>query len=219
MTTTAWRADPYSDALRTGRGPLFLRRGDGRLMPLDVERWCDAPDAADLTVLRRCRGPVLDIGCGPGRLVAALGTQGRKALGIDVSPEAVARTVRAGGAALCRSVFDPLPEEGRWGTVLLIDGNIGIGGDPVALLRRVAELTAPRAALIAEAAVEDIDERCEVRVDNGRGERGAPFSWARVGIRALRIHATTAGWSVVRQWDMAGRAFVELCRPPRSRRP
>ncbi|NUL34900.1 class I SAM-dependent methyltransferase, partial [Streptomyces lunaelactis] len=111
MTAPAWQADPYTDALRTGRGPLFLRRPDGWLLPLEVERWCAAPDAADLTVLERCRGAVLDIGCGPGRLVTALAELGRPTLGIDVSPEAVARTVRTGGSALHRSVFDPLPRE------------------------------------------------------------------------------------------------------------
>ena len=35
-------------------------------------------------------------------------------------------------------MFEPLPGEGRWGTVLLLDGNVGIGGDPVALLERAA---------------------------------------------------------------------------------
>ena len=30
---------------------------------------------------------------------------------------------------LHRSVFDRLPGTGRWGTVLLLDGNLGIGGD------------------------------------------------------------------------------------------
>ena len=42
----------------------------------------------------------------------------------------------AGGPALVRSVFETLPGEGRWDTVLLMDGNIGIGGDPAALLGR-----------------------------------------------------------------------------------
>lgn len=142
--------DPYTDALRTGRGPLFLRRPDGWLLPLEVERWCAAPDAADLTVLECCRGTVLDIGCGPGRLVAALAALGRPTLGIDVSPEAVARTVRTGGSALRRSVFDPLPREGSWGTTLLIDRNIGIGGDPGALLGRVAHLVADDGVLLRD---------------------------------------------------------------------
>ncbi|MFG2755571.1 methyltransferase domain-containing protein [Streptomyces wuyuanensis] len=219
MTATAWRADPYTEALRTGRGPLFLRRRDGWLLPLEVERWCEGPDSADLTVLRRCHGPVLDIGCGPGRLVVALPARGHRALGIDVSPEAVARTLRAGGTALLRSVFEPVPDEGRWGTALLIDGNIGIGGDPAALLRRAAEVTAPGAVLIAEASAEDedADERVEVSVVNGTGERGAPFPWARLGARALCGHAAAAGWTPARRWTAAGRSFVEL-RGPSQRR-
>ncbi|MEV7521967.1 methyltransferase domain-containing protein [Streptomyces sp. NPDC091371] len=211
---TAWRADPYADALRTGRGPLYLRRTDGWLLPLEVERWCAAPDAADLSVLGRCRGAVLDIGCGPGRLVAALAARGHRALGIDVSPEAVAHTGRLGGLALCRSVFEPLPGEGRWDTTLLMDGNIGIGGDPAALLRRLDELTGPGAAVIAECLAVDVDDTCEVRLDDGRGRLGAPFPWARVGARALRRHAGAAGWACPGQWSVAGRVFVALTRAP-----
>ncbi|WP_149179252.1 methyltransferase domain-containing protein [Streptomyces sp. TRM49041] len=212
MTAIAWRADPYTDALRTGRGPLYLRRGDGWLLPLDVERWCAAPDDADATVLARCRGPVLDVGCGPGRLVAALAARGGPALGIDVSRAAVERTVRAGGTALCRSVFDPLPKEGRWGTVLLIDGNIGIGGDPVALLARVAELLAPDGTLIAETAAQDVDERAEVHVEDAHGTRGSTFSWARVGTSALSRYARRAGWTPVDHWRAGDRTFVQLRR-------
>ncbi|MFE9727920.1 class I SAM-dependent methyltransferase [Streptomyces sp. NPDC005794] len=208
----AWRADPYTDALRTGRGPLFLSRGDGWLLPLEVERWCGAPDAADATVLDRCRGPVLDVGCGPGRLVAALAALGIPALGIDVSAAAVDRTVQTGGTALCRSVFDPLPSEGRWGTVLLIDGNIGIGGDPAALLLRIAELIAPDGKLIVEVAAPEVDERIQVRVDDGRGARGAAFPWARTGAEALRTSTEATGWTGQERWRTEGRRFVSLSR-------
>ncbi|MEW5530611.1 class I SAM-dependent methyltransferase [Streptomyces virginiae] len=210
--TRAWQADPYAVALRTGQGPLFLRRRDGWLLPLEVERWCAEPDAADDTVLARCTGPVLDIGCGPGRLVTALARLGHTALGVDVTPEAVARTVRAGGSALCRSVFDPLPREGRWGTVLLIDGNIGIGGDPAALMRRAAELTAPGGSLLVEVATTDVDERVEVHVEDGSGGRGASFWWARLGARALCAEARAAGWTPYDTWQTAGRHFVHLTR-------
>ncbi|MBC2902021.1 class I SAM-dependent methyltransferase [Streptomyces cupreus] len=206
-----WSADPYTDALRTGRGPLFLRRTDGWLLPLDVERWCAEADAADLEVLRRCEGAVLDVGCGPGRLVAALGAQGRRALGIDVSEAAVARTVRLGGQALRRSVFDPLPAEGRWGTALLIDGNVGIGGDPGALLDRVARLLCPGGLLIVETVPGlDLDERVLVHVTDARGAAGTPFPWARLGTPALLRLAERAGWCAVGQWTVGGRSFAAL---------
>lgn len=55
-----WATDPYANALRSGRGPLYLRRSDGWLLPLDVERWCAEADAADLSALRRCEGAVLE---------------------------------------------------------------------------------------------------------------------------------------------------------------
>ncbi|MFE6036771.1 class I SAM-dependent methyltransferase [Streptomyces sp. NPDC056452] len=214
---TSWGTDPYANALRNGHGPLFLRRTDGWLLPLDVERWCADADAADLSALRRCEGPVLDIGCGPGRLVAALAARGHRALGIDVSEAAVDRTLRLGAAALHRSVFEPLPGEGRWGTVLLVDGNIGIGGDPRQLLHRTADLLAPGGLLIAETAPQDIDERVRVHLDDGRASgpgpaRTAPFPWARLGTPALMRYARPHGLHCVAQWDAAGRSFVSLRR-------
>ncbi|MDQ1034145.1 SAM-dependent methyltransferase [Streptomyces sp. V3I8] len=207
----AWSsADPYTRALRTGRGPLFLRRADGWLLPLEVERWCARADAVDLDILGRCEGSVLDVGCGPGRLVAELAGQGRRVLGIDVSAAAVTRTTRLGGPALHRSVFEPLPAEGRWNTVLLVDGNVGIGGDPRALLARTGQLLAPGGLLIAEAVSSDVDERVRVHITDAHGSPGTPFPWARVGTRALLRYAARADWTVVDQWTSGGRSFVSL---------
>ncbi|MDF2267535.1 class I SAM-dependent methyltransferase [Streptomyces coacervatus] len=233
-----WSTDPYAHALRTGQGPLYLRRADGWLLLLEIERWCAAPDAADLEVLRRCEGPVLDVGCGPGRLVAALSRAPSRgagncatshngaaddrrhavALGIDVSEAAITRTITRGGTALHRSVFEPLPAEGHWGTVLLIDGNIGIGGDPQALLDRIAQLLAPGGLLIAETVPDpDVDEQALVHVTDARGAAGHPFPWARLGTSALLRHANR--WRAVDQWTAGGRCFVALrSRSSRSRK-
>ncbi|WP_329128601.1 class I SAM-dependent methyltransferase [Streptomyces sp. NBC_01476] len=213
--TRAWStADPYATALRAGHGPLFLHRADGWLLPLDVERWCAGPDDADRTVLAACRGATLDIGCGPGRMVTALAEGSRPALGIDVSTEAVRRTRAAGGAALLRSVFEPLPQEGHWRTALLIDGNIGIGGDPGALLSRVRQLVHSHGTLIVEAApvglADDLDERTPVRLHDGTGAHGAAFPWTRVGPTALIRHATAAGWAPATAWSRDDRRFVAL---------
>nr|WP_246203496.1 class I SAM-dependent methyltransferase [Streptomyces tailanensis] len=213
-----WTDDPYAQALRTGRGPLYLRRlephahGTAELIPLDVERWCAAPDAADTSVLHRCTGPVLDVGCGPGRLVGALAARGVPALGVDVSPAAVTRTRRHGGAALRRSVFDRLPREGRWGTILLMDGNVGIGGDLATLLARLHDLVRPGGRLLAEAADEDVNQRLTVRVEDAHGRHGRPFPWARVGTTALLHAADSTGWILTGRWSADGRPFVELHR-------
>lgn len=209
-----WSADPYSRALRTGRGPLFLRRADGWLLLLEIERWCADADAVDLEVVRRCEGAVLDVGCGPGRLVAALAARGWPVLGIDVSEAAVARTLGLGGQALNRSVFEPLPGEGRWGTALLMDGNIGIGGDPRGLLTRVRQLLSPGGLLIAETAPDpNVDERVQVHVTDTRGATGTPFPWARVGTQALLRHAHRTGWHPTAQWAIGERHFVSLRSP------
>jgi SAM-dependent methyltransferase len=214
-----WTNDPYDRALCAGRGPLYLRRmtphaeGTAELLPLDVERFCAVPDAADKGVLHRCTGPVLDVGCGPGRLVAALAARGVPALGVDVSPSAIARTRRQGGTALQRSVFDRLPREGRWGTVLLMDGNVGIGGDPTALLTRLRGLLRPGGCMLAEAAPQDVEERLIVRVEDAQGRHGRSFPWARVGTTALVHAADATGWILTGRWTSDGRSFVELRRP------
>jgi SAM-dependent methyltransferase len=179
-----------------------------------VERWCADADSVDLAVLDRCEGAVLDIGCGPGRLVAALAARGRHVLGIDVSEAAVARTARLGGSVLRRNVFEPVPGEGRWGTALLMDGNVGIGGDPRALLGRLARLVVPGGLLIAETSPVDLDERVDVQVVRIAGARdtatGTPFPWARLGTPALLRHAARTGWRAVDHWTAGGRCFAAL---------
>ncbi len=107
-------------------------------------------DADDLGLLGHCVGPTIDVGCGPGRLTAALADRGHPVLGIDVAHACVAQALGRGGVVLRRDVFGPLPGEGRWRTALLADGAVGIGADPVGLLRRVRRLLDPRGRVVVE---------------------------------------------------------------------
>jgi SAM-dependent methyltransferase len=215
VTTAAWPVGLYEDALRSGGGHLLLRYGD-RAEPMDVVRWCAVPDAADHDLLARCGGPTLDVGCGPGRLVAALAARGIPALGVDIAPVAVALTLASGGLVLRRSVFDRVPGEGRWATVLLADGNVGIGGDPRALLGRIRDLLHPRGRALVEVEPQEVDEQVLARVEDAQGRLSEPFPWARLGSAAAARIATQAGLSVTARWSREGRCFLALTRATRS---
>lgn len=168
--------------------------GAPRLLP--VADWTRRADHHDDALLSLCEGPTLDIGCGPGRLVERLLALGHVALGIDVVPEAVAQTVRRGAAALHRNVFDSLPGEGRWGTALLADGNIGIGGDPVALLSRVRQLLDPRGRVVVELAAPGTGLTRTRAVISCDGIRSRPFEWAVVGMDVAADVAAEVGLRV-----------------------
>ena len=151
--------------------------------------------SGDVSLLDLCVGPTLDVGCGPGRLTRLLAERGEIVLGIDVVPEAIWQTRHRGVVAILRDVFERVPAEGRWQTVLLADGNIGIGGDPVRLLRRIAQLLAPGGRVVADVAPPGTGLRSgEVCLSAG-GLTSEPFPWAVVGADAVDDVAAEAGFT------------------------
>lgn len=170
-----------------------LRVDGGGTIALDVDRWRSAPDPAESALLEGLDDPVLDIGCGPGRVPSALAAAGRLVLGIDAAASAANEASRDGAPVLRRSVFSPLPGEGRWGTALLLDGNIGIGGDPTRLLRRCRELVRPGGLVLAEVAAPGTPtESMTVRVEVP-GDAGPWFAWAVVGVDGWTALTAEAG--------------------------
>ena len=162
-------------------------------MALDLGDWTHQADDEDLAMLGLCDGPTLDVGCGPGRLTEALGLMGHLVLGIDVTREAVGQAVRRGGAAIHRDVFSPLPGEGRWFTALLADGNVGIGGDPVALLHRLRQVLDPRGRIVVELAAPGTEHRTGRAVLRDRGLVAQIFPWSVVGVDDIDDIAREAG--------------------------
>jgi SAM-dependent methyltransferase len=190
-----------------GLGQVEIEHEDGRTERLPVDQWRYGRPGDD-ALLGRCEGPTLDVGSGPGRLTVALAERGLPALGIDVTPYAVEMTRAAGGLALLRDVFDRIPGAGRWQTVLLADGNIGIGGDPPVLLRRVATLVGRTGRAIAE--LEPAETHTEwIRL---RDERQVSdwFRWSHVGSDAIEEYAAEASLAVKGIWTEASRWFAEL---------
>ena len=210
-TGVAWPDDEvFAHALHHGTG-LDLLHHNGQRIPLAVDRWLAAPDSADESLLQRCAGRTLDVGCGPGRFSIALGQRGIFCLGIDVTIKAVELARSRGANVLCASVFDPLPAEGEWDTVLFADGNLGIAGDPDRLLARAYALLRPGGALLLEAAPGDVDEVVPVQLSNGKGNSSV-FHWAHVGSRAALHRAQEAGFDHTHTWHLDSRVFLSFAR-------
>jgi glycosyltransferase A (GT-A) superfamily protein (DUF2064 family) len=179
-------------------------------LPMDISRWSGAADPVDMLVVARCVPPVIDLGCGPGRMVQALTESGRPALGVDMSSVAVELSRARGGLALRRRIDDPLPAEGRWGTALLMDTNVGLGGDVASLLARCIRLVLPGGLIICE--VDPVPGRHEVHTVVLRTQRATspPLTWSRIGASALLDVATSLDLLLVEEWTSGERAFVAL---------
>jgi SAM-dependent methyltransferase len=170
--------------------------------------WMGGVTPADERVLARCVAPVLDAGCGPARHVEALAGHGVPALGVDISGHLLDLARAKNVAVLERSIFDRVPGTGRWGSVLLLDGNLGIGGDPVSLLRRVAELVRPGGRVLVEFDAPGGGRgRTEARVELD-GRPGPWFGWAQVGVcQAEQIAAACDDLELVDVWHDDRRWF------------
>ena len=184
----------------------------GACRELDIDRWLAEADDVDHRLLARARGPVIDIGCGPGRHVEALTMRSTDALGIDLSPDFVALAQARDRRVLLRSVFDPLPREALWQSALLLDGSIGIGGNPAALLRRVCDLLVSGGrALIETAGPEDTSDRVTMSLESHDGG-DSWFDWATLAASDIGPLTRSTTFELTDQWQDGDRWFAQLDR-------
>ena len=139
-------------------------------------------------------------------------TRGVNVLGIDAAPSAIACAHACGRRVVQRSVFDPIPGEGSWATVLLFDGNIGIGGAPTVLLHRVRELMNEDGCVVVE--LEPPGAGLELGVVEFEVATGMIgwFPWCWVGVEEIAHLANGAGLRVDETRAVDGRWFAWLRR-------
>lgn len=195
----------------------MLRHVNGRVQELPIANWLGGLGADhnfDSAVVALCEGRTLDLACGPGRLVCQLISRGIPALGVDWSAQAVKLALSRGAPIVNADIFGPLPDTGHWDTVLLADGNIGVGGDPLRLLARAGELLARRGRCIVEFDTTPTGVSVDwVRLETSHSI-GPWFRWASVGIGSAAALARRVGLEVDAVHHIGERVVAILTPPP-----
>ena len=145
-TPVATRVHPmrlYGEGLLPDGGEaaaITVRMSDGTHAPLALDRFLAPADATDEAILAELAGPVLDVGCGPGAICTR--SRGAACSGSASTSRPPPSRSRARAARTRSSARSSTRSRGAgtWRSALLLDGNIGIGGDPVRLLERVRSL-------------------------------------------------------------------------------
>ena len=182
---------------------------DGSRRQLPLRRWLRSVPEEEEMLLDRVVSPALDVGCGAGRHLEALHQRGIEATGVEVSRYAVAIARERAASVIHGSVFD-VPGDPCWNTALLLDGNIGIGGEPERLLTKIAELLLPGGRILVELEPPDVESRTlNIRLE-GPGDISEWFPWAWVSINAIDSVAGGTGLTAVDRWSVDGRWFAQL---------
>ncbi|MEV6342202.1 methyltransferase domain-containing protein [Actinoplanes sp. NPDC051851] len=159
-------------AVRTGIGPRplaggrlprpvieVIERDDGLINGAPADHYLDEPDAwqpHDHRALRLCRGHVLDIGVGAGRIAIELQSRGMAVTGLDTSRGAIEVSRRRGLRDTVLATVDEYARAAaRYDTFLLLGNNLGLLESreraPV-MLDALARLANPGARILAQGA-------------------------------------------------------------------
>lgn len=158
------RADPLGRAMvdfaRGEPGTLVYRDGaavrDGRVEEYYFTPASEWPERRhhDLAWLAEAGSPIVDVGCGTGQHVRWFEDEGVEAVGVDVSPHAVAAARELGtGDVLVGDMRDLPFESGRFRALHCAGTQLGLGGSLAGiadLLREFARVTAGDAPALVD---------------------------------------------------------------------
>lgn len=156
--------DPFGQALGNflaGRpGPILELETDAHLViPAMAAEWFFQEPGAwhdferDALTDPALKGPVLDLGAGAGRASVLLESRGLEVTAVDSSPGAVAVCEARGLADVRLGDLRQPPADKNWGAVLMLCGNLGLGGDFDScrrLLKQLARIVRDDAVLIGD---------------------------------------------------------------------
>ena len=179
------------------RWPVWLRVASGDRLAHQLAAYFAPITAQEQALLHHVRGPVLDVGCGPGRHARHLQARGLTAIGLDRSLQTLdlARSLglRHGVHADVRS--GPLPPAR---TALLLDGNLGLAGTTAGaaqLLRRLATTCGPGGRLLVSGRAPRHGRLRPLVVRDEYQDRAGPWGrWLQAGLAAVLDLAHPAGW-------------------------
>lgn len=144
--------------------------------------------------LQRCGRPSIAEGGAPPRPVAPA----PGAVPAGVLAQSDPRALADLGVRLV--LLDRLPVKRGRQPVLLMDGKLGIGGDPRRLLHRCRGLSAPTGRLVIETEAHDVAERCTARLEDrstadhfGPSRRGTVVTNDEDGVSRLQHDQARSG--------------------------
>jgi SAM-dependent methyltransferase len=148
-------------------------------------------------------GPVLDLGAGAGRAGLYLQDRGLRVTAVDASPGAAAVCHRRGLADVRLGDVNNPPADQAWAGILLLCGNLGLGGSWAGnrrLLARLAGLAAPGAVLVGDSVTPDGPAQVVLRIRYR--ELITPW-WPQYNIPARQMAALVdgTGWKMDRHLE------------------